>query len=66
VVDDTSEDIPTLDRPIARRTGQRDRTLLSQSLVWSPLIVEVDVLGEDLADMALVQDNQPIQALLAH
>jgi len=60
-----TEDIPALNRPVARSTGQRDRAQLRQPLVRAPLVVEGGILPQHPQQVALVQEQQSVQALLA-
>jgi hypothetical protein len=46
-MDDASEDIPTLNVAIRRPRDRGYRAMLIYALVWSAMIVEIDVLGEE-------------------
>ncbi len=65
VVDEAAEDVMPLDRSRPRVVCQRHGTALVEPLMRSALIEESDVVGQDPCEVALVQDEQVIQALLA-
>src|SRR5450759_4335275 len=62
---DASEHIPASDRPLARIMRELNRTLLIQPLMRAPLVIEGDVLRQHALQMSLIQDEQPVQTLLA-
>lgn len=60
-------DVAPLDGTGPRRAWhQRNRTALINALMWSRTIVVVDIRRENLLQMALIQDHQLVQALLAN
>jgi hypothetical protein len=65
IMDDAAKHVPPLGCPVARRTGERDWTLLSSSLMGSPLIIKGDIFCQHASQVALVQDEQVVHALLA-
>jgi hypothetical protein len=65
VVGDPTKDLPALHVALRRCTKQRNRTALVKALVGSASVVERDILGQYAVKMPLVQDKQPIPALLA-
>jgi hypothetical protein len=52
-------------RPIRRRGRGRDRAALIEALVWPPLVVVRDVLGEDPSQVALADNQHLVEAFLA-
>jgi hypothetical protein len=64
-MDDASEHVAPGDGagPRARRQGHR--ALLPETLMRAPLIEEGDILAQDPVQVALAEDQQVVQALLA-
>ena len=65
IVQDAAEDVAAANRPGARTARERDRTALTQPLVRAPFVIEVRVRGEHPQQVALIEDEQVVQALAA-
>ncbi len=61
----TTQAIPAMNNTILATLRFRKRYLLLKPLVWACLVVERHVVDQDAAQMALVEDQQVIKALLA-
>ncbi len=59
-MNDATEHIPSIHRPLRRTLQQCHRTLLVESLMWSRVIVLRHVLGEDPVEMPLIQNKELI------
>ena len=67
VLQDPTESLPALDRPIGVGVGrQRGEQLVAQPLVVSFSVIMHDVLREKVAEMSLAEGNDAMQALGLH
>jgi len=64
VVNDAPEHVVPLDWASAGSSGQWDRALLTQPLMWAPFVVERYILGEHAVQVPLVQDEQVVKTFL--
>ena len=60
MVDNAAKHVAPLDLPRAQTAGQRDWTVLLETLMRTPLVVEVDLGRQHPEQVALVQDEQPV------
>jgi len=65
-MDDSTQHIATLHRPIVGHRCQRNRTLVRESLMGSPGVVKGDVLRQNAPHVPLPQQDQFVETFLAH
>jgi hypothetical protein len=59
-VDDAAKHIAAYDRTSSGPTRKWDRDSLTESLMWSTLVVELRIRGEHTQQMALVEDEHMV------